>query len=126
MPEIRRVTFKAPFAEPHLSIDCWPPFADLNAIFMAASKAFLDPYRLAIDCGKLSDERADDLLMQAFAEGVVASSPTPGYEGWSGREWLKFFRENPDHFDELRRHLTVRRNWDDPKEPRHGVGVQQP
>lgn len=118
--EIRRVTFAEPFPEPHLSIDCWPPFPDLNMLFAAAAKAFVDPYTLAAQMGKISEESAIMVQAQAYAEGVVANSQTEGYEAYGVREWLAFFLEHPDHFDELRRHLEVRRNWDDPTEAQHG------
>jgi hypothetical protein len=114
--DIRTITFAAPFDEPHVSIDCWPPFVDINIIFMAAFKSFVAPYQLAIDAGKVSDETATRVMAQAYAEGVIARSRTPGYEKFKGRDWLAFFLKHPDHFDELRRACEVRRNWDLPVE----------
>jgi hypothetical protein len=118
--DIRRITFEAPFAEPHLSIDCWPPFVDVNQIFRAAFHSFVQPHQLAIDAGRVDERTATKLLAQAYAEGVVARSPTPAYEAWIGSDWLKFFLRYPDHFDELRRVCEVRRNWDEPGEGTDG------
>lgn len=125
--DIRRITFGGNFPKPHLSIDCWPPFVDLNPLYRAASMHFVQPYKLAIDAGKLSEESAVRVLAQAYAEGVIAKSPTDGFQDLKGSDWIDWLVEHPDHFADLRAHVEVRRLWDDPHgEAADGHGSVQP
>jgi hypothetical protein len=123
--DVRRITFRAPFPEPHLSIDCWPPFVDWNLLFRAAFRSFVDPYQLAIQAGKVSEETATRVMAQAYSEGVAAGSPTEGYESMTGPDWCAFFLKHPDHFEELRSYLEVRHNWEEPGGAGDGEGAAQ-
>jgi hypothetical protein len=110
--ELRRIEFRGGFPEPHLSIDCWPPFAEVNKIFVAAFQACVAPYQLAIDCGKLGEETSLKVWIKCYATGVVAKSVTPGYEKMRESDWVKFFTDHPEHFEELRAVCEHSRNWD--------------
>lgn len=110
--DIRRITFVAPFAEPHLSIDCWPPFEELNAFYERAALSFLRPYQTAIDAGKIEEATAVRVLAKVWAFACIAKSPTPGFEKFKEADWERWLVLHPEHFEEMRAILGVRRNWD--------------
>ena len=127
--EIRRITFEGDYPQPHLSIDCRPPFPEVNPIFRACFHAYMQPYELAIEVGKIAEETAVGIMAHTYAEGVVAKSPTPGFENMKAADWRKFFADHPGHFAELRSYCEARGNWDSvqggDREGDHGVqGVQ--
>lgn len=118
--EIRRITFKAPFPEPHLSLDCWPPFPEVNSVYAAAAKAFIDPYRLALEVGKIEEKTALHFFARLYSEGVIDKSPTPGFEKLTQVDWATWLMDHPDHFAELRALCEHEGNWPKMKEALDG------
>ncbi len=112
-----RVTFKIKDCPPDISLDCAPPFPDVNTVFRAGATAFLEPNRLAIECGKMSTAGAERLYAMVYAEGVILSSPTEGFEEFSRPDWTAWLIAHPVHFEKLRNCLDHRKNWEEPDEP---------
>jgi len=112
-----RVTFAIPDCPPDISLDCAPPFPDVNAVYRAGASAFLEPHRLAIDCGKMSEKGAVRLYAMVYAEGVILSSPTEGFAEFSRQDWTAWLIEHPVHFKKLRDYLDHRKNWEEPDAP---------
>lgn len=124
MPKLT-ITFREPFAPPHLSIRCNPPFADANPIFEAVAAARIRPYALAIEHGAISEESALKIYAQAYAEGVIDRSLDIPYDKYTILAWERWLLANPDHFKELREHVDCRTNWPHlPKEEPHVDGLQ--
>ena len=119
--EVRRITFKEPFPEPHISIDCWPPFAESNPIYAAAAHSFIQPYTLAIEMGRIEEKTALRFFAQAYAEGVIANCTSPGFKEMKGHDWTEWLLAHPEHFEELREILECRDNWSELKEVPHGA-----
>lgn len=108
--EIRRFTFK----DEGFSIDCWPPFPDLNCLYAAAAIAFLRPHKLAIDMGRMPEERNVELLASTYAEGVIAGSPSTkdGMNKFDPAQWRQWLLANRETFRILRSYCDVRRTFD--------------
>ena len=111
------IEISIPDCPPTIRLLCAPPFPDVNTIFRAGATAFLEPNRLAIDCGKMSKAGAERLYAMVYAEGVILSSPTEGFEEFSRPDWTAWLIEHPVHFQELRDLLDHRKNWEEPDEP---------
>ena len=105
-----------PDCPPTIRLLCAPPFPDVNTVYRAGATAFLEPRQLAIDCGKMSDKGAERLYAMVYAEGVILSSPTEGFEGFSRPDWTAWLIEHPVHFQKLRDCLDHRKNWEEPDE----------
>ena len=111
--EKRRIRLEMEDCPPFVTIDCAPPFPDLNLFFRAAAQAFIAPYQLAIDVGKLTEASAERIYAMAYAEGVIMSSPTEGFESFEPADWTQWLIEHPIHFRNLREICDYRRNWED-------------
>ncbi len=107
---------------PDVTIDCMPPFADVNTVFRAASQALLEPHQLAIQLDKMSEEGAERLYAMVYAEGVILSSPTEGFTGFSRQDWKAWLIEHPVHFQNLREICDYRKNWEEPGDEPGGAG----
>ncbi|MGB5810116.1 MAG: hypothetical protein WBG86_06270 [Polyangiales bacterium] len=114
--------FKPPFAEPHLSITVNAPFPDVNPIFRIVAGSRIRPYSLAIENDMVSETTALRIFAEAYAEGVIDRSTTPGFEGWTIEQWRVWLLDHPDHFEELRAICEHRPNWNLPKEEPDGLG----
>ena len=108
--------FSDPFPEPHLVITFIPPFPDVNLIFRAVAHARIRPYALAIEHGAICEETSLRIYAQAYAEGAIEGSETPGFESFSSDAWMHWLLEHPDHFQEIRELIDHRPNWDLPEE----------
>ncbi len=109
--QIRIIEFSGEHQKPHLELECLPPFPDLNLLFRVASHAILDPYRLAIELGKVTEETATRLYARLYAEAVIRASPTPGFEDMTRERWAEWLIEHPVHFTNLRSFCDFRNNW---------------
>lgn len=85
-----------------MAIDFYPADPRVNCLFKAAADSFVAPLNFAQRSGRLSEERATEALAKAYAEGVVAGSPCPQFDGYTTRDWAHWLVKHPDEFEDLR------------------------
>lgn len=88
-----------------VAVDCYPADPAINSVFRACLEQFVKPFMLAERVGRLSEEQATANLAKAYAQGVVAGSPSPGMTEFSYREWESWLIAHPDEFATLRDQL---------------------
>jgi len=92
-----------------------PAFSDLNTLYHAASLAFVKPYILSVQLGRLSEERSQELLASTYAEGVVFESEPP-MSPTDVRAWLL---AHPEEFTIIREYAEHRANFEDEENGEH-------
>ena len=96
---------------------------ELNEFFRAATMAYIQPHILAMQLGRLSEEREREILMQAYACGVVLDSEPK----MSEQEVLAWFKSHPQEFDILFEIADYRKNFEDDDHPNeHGGNAASP
>lgn len=95
---------------------------DLNEFFKAASMAYIQPHLLAMQMGRLGDEREKEILMQAYACGVVLDTEPK----MSERAVFSWFKSHPDEFDILFEIADHRKNFEDDGDPDEHGAVEPP
>lgn len=106
---VRRITFE--YLD--VSIDVLPAVVAENAVFRAAFAAYVQPYRLAAQLGRLSEDTARRGLAKAYAEGVITGSPTPALCDYGRADWERWLLEHPDEFETIRAVCEVAENFKD-------------
>lgn len=121
---IRRLEFRVPGSnEVELALHIGPAVVGMNALFDAACMAFVKPYSLAQQAGRLTEEEALVPLAKAYAEAVIVRSESPEHEGFRPADWEKWLLANPEKFAIIRSIAEVKRNFDPDAEVNH---AQQP
>lgn len=93
---------------------------DLNEFFRAASMAYVTPHALAMQLGRLSEERQREILQQAYACGVVLETDPKMSEA----EILEWFKSHPGEFDILFEIADHRKNFESDGDPNeHGTAA---
>lgn len=81
---------------------------DLNVCYDAAVKAYVQPYALGIQAGRVSEEKQLEIQMKAYACGVVMRTDPQMTE----EEVFEWFREHPSEFATLFSYADHRENFD--------------
>ena len=90
---------------------------DLNEFFRAASMTYVQPHALAMELGRLTEAREREIMMQAYACGVVLDTEPRMTE----REIFQWFTHHPGEFDILFEIADHRENFEDDANPnQHG------
>lgn len=98
-----------------------PGHADLNTFFDAATKNFIDPHLLALQLGRLGEEREREIMMRAYACGVVLGTEPD----MSENEVYAWFKSHPGEFDILFEIADHRKNFEDDGNPNeHGQDAE--
>lgn len=114
MMEERRATMRQiVFSYIPLSINCLPADPAINPLFRQAGDEHIQPYYLAAESGRLSEETALQYLAIAYAEGVIVNSPDPGFKDFTVPEWVEWLIMNPEDFAILRSICEVTENFID-------------
>ena len=96
---------------------------ELNEYFRAASMAYVQPHALAMGLGRLSDEREQEIMMRAYACGVVLVTEPK----MSEQEIFAWFKSHPKEFDILFEIADYRKNFEDDGDPNeHGTVAESP
>ncbi len=95
------------------AVDALPAVPELNPLFRASAMAWVRPLSLASQLGRVSEGVALRALARAYAEGVIAGSPTPEASGWGPGEWVAWLLAHPGEFDALRAIVGRRKTWED-------------
>lgn len=98
---------------------------DLNHFFKAATLNYINPHLLAIQLGRITPERETEILMQAYACGVVLETEPAMNE----EEVFEWFKSHPDEFDILFGVADHKENFEedgDPNEPGSDGATTQP
>lgn len=86
---------------------------ELNEYFRAATLHYVQPHALAINLGRVSEEKQREIMMQAYACGVVLSTEPQ----MSEEEVLEWFKRHPKEFDILFEIADLRKNFEDNGNP---------
>lgn len=97
------------FEDHGVSFDVGPAFPDLNTLYRAAAFAFVKPYTLSAQLGRISEERSTELLASAYAEGVIFDS-RPAMSRSEVRDWLI---AHPTEFTIIRSYAEHRPNFEE-------------
>jgi hypothetical protein len=96
---------------------------DLNEFFRAAAMNYIAPNHLAMQMGKLSEERKQEILMRAYACGVVVDCEPE----MSEEAVYRWFKKHPKEFDILFGIADHRKNFEDDGNPyEHGTAGPTP
>lgn len=111
----RRLNLRFEYFDPPLTLSVLPAVGDLNPLYIAAA-ARLAPYELSAALPedhprRLTEERAEELLLPVFAEAVIAGSDDPAHEGWGPDEWVAWLAAHRDEFRSIREVAEHRRNF---------------
>jgi len=87
--------------------------ADLNEFFRAAGMAYIAPHHLAMELDRLTTERKRQIIMRAYACGVVVDTEPPMSEG----QVYEWFKSHPAEFDILFGVADHRKNFEDDGNP---------
>lgn len=98
-----------------IAIDILPADPKVNRIYAAAAMAHVQHLTLAAQLGRVSEDRAEQALAKAYAEGVVVGSPTPGYEHYERSDWERWLLAHRDEFAQLRSIAEVPENFESGK-----------
>jgi hypothetical protein len=88
------------------------PATDENEEYVRIMKATAFPHQLAIDLGKLSDERAYGILAQVVAETVIMGSPTPGLPE-NAADWQTWLLEHPEELETILLTARLPDDWEE-------------
>lgn len=97
------------FEAHEVEFDVGPAFTDLNPLYRAAAIAYVQPYTLSSQLGRISEERSTELLAAAYAEGVIFDS-RPTMTSQEIRSWLI---AHPNEFTIIREYAEHRRNFEE-------------
>ena len=86
---------------------------ELNEFFRAAAMHYIAPHHLAMQMNKLPEERKREILMRAYACGVVVDTE-PRMDESQIYDW---FRSHPKEFDILFEIADYRKNFEDNGDP---------
>jgi len=95
---------------------------ELNEYFRAASMAYIQPHVLALQLGRMTEEREREIMMQAYACGVVLETEPKMSEA----EVLSWFQSHPAEFDILFEIADYRKNFEDENSDEHGENPASP
>ncbi len=79
-----------------------PADLETNLLFRLAAKTHLEPFKVAADLGRLSEETATRNLALAYAEGVIVGSPDDELTKLNQSGWFDWLMSHPDEFDHIR------------------------
>lgn len=98
---------------------------ELNTFYKAAVQVFVNPHALAMQLGRLSEERLREIGMQVCACGVVLHTEPK----MSENEVLEWFRSHPKEFDILFEYADHKENFEengDGHQDEHGTTEPTP
>jgi hypothetical protein len=96
---------------------------DLNEYFRAASMNYVAPHALGMQTGKIDEDRQREILMRAYACGVVISTEPK----MSEEAIFVWFKKHPKEFDILFEIADYRKNFeDDGNSDEHGQDPTPP
>lgn len=81
---------------------------DLNVCYDAAVKVYVQPYALALEAGRLSEEKQLEIQMRAYACGVVMRTEPPMTE----EQVFEWFQGHPGEFATLFSFADHRENFE--------------
>lgn len=92
-------------------VDVYPADFELNPAFAAAVEAYVKPYALAEELGRLDEDAARWALARAYAAAVIYGSPDEDLAGLDREGWVSWLLEDPVRFDDLRALCEDRTNF---------------
>jgi hypothetical protein len=96
---------------------------DLNEFFRAAAMNYIAPHHMAMQMNKITDERKQEIMMRAYACGVVVGTEPKMNE----RQVYDWFKSHPKEFDILFEIADHRKNFEDDGNPNeHGTAGAPP
>lgn len=83
--------------------------SDLNEFFRAAAMNYIAPHHLAMEMNRVTEERKREIIMRAYACGVVVDVEPH----MSERQIYDWFQSHPKEFDILFGIADFRKNFED-------------
>ena len=94
-----------------VEIDVLAAHVERNPIYRMEVEKRIKPLELAITLGRVSQEKADRLWAEVYAETVIVGSPTEKLREFDNAQWVEWLLEDLERFWCIRRYAMAEENF---------------